>query len=97
MFHSDYQDDRSGNGFHNKTNTLDFAFGSKGDEEFRIGIQIEGNQFRRFVKGKNDSNNPKHVENVFSKSKDEWFDGGFYGRRNTIIAESIGQARSKTS
>lgn len=72
-----------GHGFHNKKNTIDFRFVSKGEEKLRIGIQIEGDQFRRFAQLKdNDANNEKYGDIVFSAFKDIWFDGVFYGHRN---------------
>lgn len=71
-----------GHGFHNKKNTVDFRFVSSGEERLRIGIQIEGNQFRRFAQLRDNPEIEAYDDKVFSVFKKSWFDGVFYGHRN---------------
>ena len=71
-----------GHGFHNKKNTVDFRFVSSGEERLRIGVQIEGTQFRRFVQLKDNPGTKTYDDKLFSLFKGSWFDSVFYGHRN---------------
>lgn len=61
-------------GFNHKKNTLDFHYSVSDD--FTIGIQIEGDQFRRMVY-LNGQNKSQDAEKLFERFVGTWFDGKF--------------------
>ena len=64
-----------GHSFHNKKNTLDFRYVA--EDDFLIGIQIEGDQFRRVAQINPKGPHALTEEELFKKFCGEWFDGVF--------------------
>lgn len=66
-------------GFNNKQITLDFKYTTSNNNlDFTIGIQIQGNQFRRFVVINNGTKDPSII---FNKFKSSYFDENYYGEK----------------
>lgn len=68
-----------GHSFHNKKNTLDFRYVA--EDGFLIGVQIEGDQFRRVVQINPKGPNALTEEELFKKFCGKWFDGAFDGKK----------------